>query len=333
MAYSVVLLACLVFCAGALAVERQVPTHLPELRATTALRIIDGDVVPSPNPYPWAVSLTFGCSDNPQAQFQCAGSLIQSNVVLTAAHCWDFDCEATPWGIATTGLDRTDPDEGLRVLGKVTHPGYNPNTLSDDIAFWVMDGEFQNVGTFASLPTGNIRESAKVTIAGWGLTENGRSSQVLLRAGVEVQPDATCGQLFPQTYREDTQLCAGTDGGGKDSCNGDSGGPLFTTGDGCAQLEGLTSYGSPDCGSLDGAVYTRIIAYVGWIEATMAEVGVERNSPGSCSTSNNSIGLIIGIVVGVILVVIIVIAIVVMRSRSKESPSKAGAGGYRPAVF
>ena len=55
----------------------------------------------------------------------------------------------------------------------------------------------------------------------------------------------------------------------KDSCNGDSGGPLVYrefTGEPWNQV-GVVSYGTPECGKGIPAVYTRIEAYLDWIDA------------------------------------------------------------------
>jgi secreted trypsin-like serine protease len=55
----------------------------------------------------------------------------------------------------------------------------------------------------------------------------------------------------------------------KDSCKGDSGGPAYIDVDGEWQLAGATSRGTCKarriCG--DGGIYTRVHAYVDWIES------------------------------------------------------------------
>jgi serine protease 7 len=68
-----------------------------------------------------------------------------------------------------------------------------------------------------------------------------------------------------------SQICAGGKLG-KDSCNGDSGGPLMAY-DATTQLwnlVGVVSYGPEPCG-LEGwpGVYTRVTKYMDWIEKTI----------------------------------------------------------------
>ena len=71
-------------------------------------------------------------------------------------------------------------------------------------------------------------------------------------------------------------ICAGTDSGERDACNGDSGGPLFMTGaEGPVQV-GVVSWGegpsdgTAACGHKNAyGIYTRLANYTGWIEEKM----------------------------------------------------------------
>ncbi|KAF2344226.1 Serine proteases trypsin domain, partial [Trinorchestia longiramus] len=67
------------------------------------------------------------------------------------------------------------------------------------------------------------------------------------------------------------QVCAGGVEG-EDSCTGDSGGPLITTGvhGPPYQLVGLTSFGRSLCGGLGSyGVYTAVSKYRVWIVQTL----------------------------------------------------------------
>ena len=58
---------------------------------------------------------------------------------------------------------------------------------------------------------------------------------------------------------------------GKDSCNGDSGGPLIWkdyTDDPYYQI-GLVSFGTKDCAKGTPGVYTRVAEYMDWIESKL----------------------------------------------------------------
>ncbi|RWS01452.1 trypsin 3A1-like protein [Dinothrombium tinctorium] len=65
----------------------------------------------------------------------------------------------------------------------------------------------------------------------------------------------------------ETMICAGEEG--KDSCGGDSGGPLFGSVLRNAKLFGIVSFGI-GCGRKDRAgVYTRVQNFTDWIESNM----------------------------------------------------------------
>ncbi|XP_004411179.1 PREDICTED: kallikrein-1-like [Odobenus rosmarus divergens] len=61
-------------------------------------------------------------------------------------------------------------------------------------------------------------------------------------------------------------LCAGQLEGGKDTCAGDSGGPLICDG----VLQGITSWGNMPCGSPNmPAIYTKVTSHLEWIKEIM----------------------------------------------------------------
>lgn len=64
-------------------------------------------------------------------------------------------------------------------------------------------------------------------------------------------------------------LCAGYAAGGKDSCVGDSGGPLQCLSfDGRWKLTGIVSWGHPVCAlAKKPGVYVRVSSLLGWIKA------------------------------------------------------------------
>ena len=90
---------------------------------------IVGGVEATPNQWPWQVALFI---DN--AWF-CGGALISENYVLTAAHCADG---ATYFDIMAGAHNVRESSEPNRVeitsFNGWTHPEWDPNTLSNDIA-------------------------------------------------------------------------------------------------------------------------------------------------------------------------------------------------------
>jgi secreted trypsin-like serine protease len=96
---------------------------------------------------------------------------------------------------------------------------------------------------------------------------------VKLQVWLPVVSNEDCGKVYREKRLDigDGQLCAGGVEG-KDSCTGDSGGPLMSTGissrDGRTRyfLAGVVSFGPDPCGRKDWpGVYTRVARYTDWI--------------------------------------------------------------------
>ena len=114
-------------------------------------------------------------------------------------------------------------------------------------------------------PQGADTTTGKVTVSGWGVTTDGGSwlPSILQWVEISVVPRATC-QVPYGSLIQSTMICAGEMGtGGKDSCNGDSGGPAVQSG---VQV-GIVSFGVV-CGSPTyPGVYTRVGSYINWIKS------------------------------------------------------------------
>lgn len=129
----------------------------------------------------------------------------------------------------------------------------------------------------ACLPDHLGIESNRATIAsGWGLTENGTRSNVLLKATLNFFSQKECNEKYAgkivlhNGIVEETQLCAGSRLDDKDTCQGDSGGPIqiFRGDFQCVYtILGVTSFGPEVCGTKGfPGVYTRVYPYLSWIE-------------------------------------------------------------------
>jgi len=129
-------------------------------------------------------------------------------------------------------------------------------------------------------------------VVGWGFTEydphvsgldqgdfarNNVASKVQQMLALPVLSTEECQEKWNNFLDlEETQICAGGEVG-KDSCKGDSGGPLYmsrVTSSGRAVLDGLdpfylvgvVSFGSKVCGAGTPGVYTRVHNYIPWIQ-------------------------------------------------------------------
>jgi len=118
-----------------------------------------------------------------------------------------------------------------------------------------------------------LKHGTKLTVTGWGKTERSLDSDILQQVDVPFQDEEVCVNEFKQfglNLDPATQICAGGEEG-KDSCNGDSGGPLAIRAKadtGYIQV-GIVSFGHSQCGNGMPAVYTRVEAYLEWINKNM----------------------------------------------------------------
>ena len=93
---------------------------------------------------------------------------------------------------------------------------------------------------------------------------------VLQYVSLSIIPWQQCALVYPGLGRG--QMCAGMRSGGKDSCWGDSGGPLWFKGEGREGrvLVGVVSTGRGCARPRYPGIYTNVAEYFNWILDTMA---------------------------------------------------------------
>jgi len=232
-------------------------------------RIIGGTQI-SINNAPFIVGLTIRSGFSTE---MCGGSIISSRYIVTAAHC----IHGKAAGQISVRIGSSRFDSGGRVVGvrSIYVDNYKPNTVENDIAILELDSQISssNDPNARAIPFGNGNPPSGSTCytAGWGLTSNGGSSSSnLMRVQLNIWSTSSCRMVWGNISGS-KQICALGDRliGDlyKDSCAGDSGGPLYCTYNGEAALYGIVSYGPQECGS-EGVpgVYTRPSYYESGIE-------------------------------------------------------------------
>ncbi|XP_060535684.1 CLIP domain-containing serine protease HP8-like [Cylas formicarius] len=129
------------------------------------------------------------------------------------------------------------------------------------------------------LPVSEINDDLtgkSAIVSGWGATEKDYKSPILLKVSVPVLSLSVCHKVYQQFASiTDQQICAGGYND-RDSCGGDSGGPMKYVGlvDGSPRYiqYGILSFGPRQCGA-DGqpGIYTRVGSYIQWILDNMEE--------------------------------------------------------------
>ncbi|XP_026822722.1 transmembrane protease serine 9-like [Rhopalosiphum maidis] len=231
-------------------------------------RIVGGQNA-DPGEWPWIVAIF-----NSGRHF-CGGSLIDDTHVLTAAHCV---AHMSSWDVARLTVNlgdyniksKTDVKHMERKIKRVVrHKGFDQRTLYNDIALLTLDKpvKFDKQVHPICLPTSrSMYAGHTATVIGWGsLKESGPQPAILQKVNVPVWTNQECkfkyGAAAPGGI-VDHFLCAGK--AARDSCSGDSGGPLMLN-DGKWTQVGIVSWGI-GCGKGQyPGVYTRVTSFMNWI--------------------------------------------------------------------
>ncbi|CAF3340029.1 unnamed protein product [Rotaria sp. Silwood1] len=227
------------------------------------LRIVGG-VEAIPNSWPWLVSLRV-------RDHFCGGTLIDTQHVLTAAHCLT-GANANIVRVVAGLHQRLNTNTGRTQIKGVSriflHEQYNSRTLANDIAVIRLSQPVQlnNYVSVICLPGPDPQESAAITVAGWGSTYYGSPLPSNLRQVTMRVTNALAKASYPAYFNVQRQIGAGMPYvGGKDSCQGDSGGPLMYNSNGKWHLSGVVSFGHECARGNYPGVYTRTSAYLNWI--------------------------------------------------------------------
>jgi secreted trypsin-like serine protease len=200
----------------------------------------------------------------------CTGTVIAPRVVLTAGHC---TIGQDPAGLVVgVGPSAGSPTTQLSVAAVFTYPGYGGTDdlpLGTDLGAVILaeDSGLPSVPLWTG-DAANLVGSA-VTLVGYGQSSASDLESSGTRREVSLDVRSACSALL--SFGDATT----------NACHGDSGAPLFVSGDGGVQsLVAVVSYGDPiACATPTHAV--RLDRYASWIASVLA--GTASADGGTCT--------------------------------------------------
>uniref|UniRef100_A0A8D8U020 Serine protease snake n=2 Tax=Cacopsylla melanoneura TaxID=428564 RepID=A0A8D8U020_9HEMI len=283
--------------------QRTVQSLTPATSSKTGSPIIffgvQGGTDSKRNEFPHMVAIGFrNVGSGITSWNNCGGTLISHWYIMTAAHCTDSELGSPALvRLGALNVNRNLPGQEVEDIGVaqvIAHPEYQGTrgdlSIYHDVALLRLERrvEFREGVQPACLYDEQEVNEREVVATGWGnLGFADAPSDVLQKVQLDIIPGQQCKDLLgtdatiPRGIQSQGQVCAGVLEGGRDTCSGDSGGPLqvnntrtFRPGYSCGmEIIGITSFGKFCAEKNSPGVYTRVANYIPWIESVVWQNG------------------------------------------------------------
>ncbi|XP_066985715.1 serine protease nudel [Macrobrachium rosenbergii] len=213
--------------------------------------------------------------------FLCGGSVINSEWILSAGHC--FVSYQNRLHEIQAGMLRQNSfspyTQTIRISHVVRHEDYDVIHLNNDLSLLKLEQPLQLNRWVrpVCLAKNFTMEGKQCTVAGWGATKEGGPLADELQE-VVLPTMGTC-KTFYSHVRDNEVVCAGYPEGKRDSCQGDSGGPMMCREGDIWVQAGAVSFGSGCARPNSPGVYSRMTFYREWILNTIERMKNAANLP------------------------------------------------------
>ena len=171
------------------------PTTSPLSAPTSS---ISGGIAATGSDWPWLVVLFTKKSS--VGEF-CHGTALSPTIVLTSAHC---TAQAEPEDIKVL-IQRA---RSVSVARIIVHPGFSMETIQNDIAILVLDGQLSPpFVTISSQRSTDPPPGTLALVAAFDLFVHGQDKP-LLQAAVPIVESGRCLLQYNERYFADTEICA-----------------------------------------------------------------------------------------------------------------------------
>ncbi|KAK3552590.1 hypothetical protein QTP86_017937 [Hemibagrus guttatus] len=278
------------------------PSFLPVCgQAPSNYKIVGGEDAVHGS-WPWQVRLEF-------KKGLCGGSLINENWVLSAAHCFPSDTQINTSEITVKlvmeSLVGPNLDmQQMNVSDVFVYKAYDPVNNENDIALVKLSSSVTFTNFIRPVCLAGEKDSLPndiyVWVTGWGRTNHsskcskmGRTKvgfnikiyvgkslswvstgdqlvEKLQEVQVRIISNSDCASMYGLLSITDKMICAGFTEGEKDSCTGDSGGPMVVRLNKSWTQFGIVSSGKSCALPNYPGVYTRVSQYQDGINKTIS---------------------------------------------------------------
>ena len=263
---------------------------------------ITGGTTASKTRYPFFTYIAATLADDYTSD--CGGSLIAKDVVLTAAHCL-VDAVAIEVWVNVTSFDPSPYEYNRKASSWLMHPNYDDSTNANDIGLVFLRRAVDGV-PLAKINRKKREPNAGKAVTAIGLGKIQSDPEIfptdLMQVSMKILPDKECKFYGKDAFQGMNHICAGDN---KNTCHGDSGGPLLLTGKERPSNDvkgpsndvkrpgkdvkrpskddrrpsndvvvGIMSYGAVPCGEFPSG-FTRVSQFASWVTEHVCEKSVD----------------------------------------------------------